>query len=271
MVSRKEDIPSWLTTSAQYRPGRDRDGFVVRNLLQVSSVLALFRLDDGKPTRLSPSAQAKLLFALGCILLTSLTRNYLFVLVMLTGLLVRACLLPQRALARVAGGAVTAGGFTLLVMLPACLIGQSHSALMLSTKALVSCGIALTVALTTPQGKLTRALRSFGMPSLMIMAIDLTLHGIVRLGQTATEMLTALRLRSVGRNHDKQSSMGGIGGMLLLKASRSAQETSDAMRCRGFDGSYQAGESPTWKAIDLMWLALLIVLVALFVHLQGAI
>lgn len=264
-------MPSWLTTSEQYRPGRDRDGFVVRNLLQVSSVLALFRLDDGKPTRISPSTQAKLIFAFGCFLLTSLSRNYLFVLLMLTGLLIRACLLPQRALARVAGGSVAAASVTLLVMLPACLIGQSHSALMLSTKALVSCGIALTVALTTPQGQLTRALRSFGIPSLVIMTIDLTLHGIVRLGQTATDMLTALRLRSVGRNRDKQSSMGGIGGMLLLKAGRSAQETSDAMRCRGFDGSYQAGEHPSWKVIDLAWLALLIVLIALFLHLQGAV
>lgn len=270
-MSQREDIPSWLTESENYRPGRDRDGFVMRNLLQVSSTLAFFRLDDGAPSRLSPSAPAKLLFAFGCILLTSLARNYLFVVILLAGLLVRACLLPQRALVRLVGGSATAAGITLLVMLPACLIGQPRSALMLSTKAFVSCGIALMVALTTPQGQLTRSLRSFGMPSIVIMTVDLALHGIVRLGQCAMEILTALRLRSVGRNRDKQSSIGGIGGMLLLKASRSAQETSDAMRCRGFDGSYQAGEKPPWKAIDLAWLVLLIVLVALFLHLQGAI
>lgn len=269
MTQPPDNIPSWLGSSEHYRPGNDRDGFVMRNLLQLSSLLSFFRLDDGKPSRLSPSAPAKLLFALACILLTSLAHNYLFVLIMLAALLVRACFLPRRALARVAGGAVAAALLTLLIMLPACLVGQPQSALLLSTKSFVSCGIALTVALTTPQGQLTGALRAFGMPSLVIMTIDLALHGIVRLGQTATKMLTALRLRSVGRNRNKQASMGGIGGMLLLKTGRAAQETHDAMRCRGFDGTYESGHAPSWKPLDLLWLGLLVGLVALFLNLSG--
>ena len=269
MARDTREIPSWLAESEQYRPGRDRDGFVARNLLQVSSALAFLRMDDGRPARFSPSAPAKLVLALGCILLTSLARNYLFVLVMLAAVLVRACFLPQRSLVRVAGTACAAAALTLLVMLPACLLGQPRSALMLSTKALVSCAIAVMVAVTTPQGQLTGALRAFGVPSVIIMTVELALHGIVRLGQTAAEMLTALRLRSVGRNDAKQASMGGIGGMLLLKASRAAQETGDAMRCRGYDGTYHAGGRPSWKALDLAWLALLFLIIALFAYLQG--
>ena len=269
MSEPSRDIPDWLYASEQYQPDASRDGFVTRNILSVSSVLAFFRLDDGKAMPLSPSAPVKLLFALGCILLTSLSHNYFFVLIMLAGVLVRACLLPRVALSRMMAGSATAAGITLLVMLPATLLGQPRSALMLATKAFITTGLVLTVALTTPVADLTHALRRFGMPSIAILTIDLALRSIVRLGETASEVLTALRLRSVGRNKDRSATMGGVGGVVLLKAGRSAQETYDAMTCRGFDGTYRIGSDERLKAADLVWSALLVLLALAFLYLQG--
>jgi len=226
----RSQIPSWLAQSEQYRPGSDRDGFISRSALQVTRAIAQFRLDDGRDTPLSPAAPTKIVFALCTILMVSLSRNHLFVLVVLAGMLVRACLLPQRALARVMSGAAVAALLTGLVMLPAVLVGQPRAAATLATKAFVCAGITLTTALSTPAAKLTHAMRSFGLPSIAIMTIDLALRSIVRLGETATEALAALGLRSVGRNPDKRGAIGGVGGVVLLKAARASQETFDAMR-----------------------------------------
>ena len=269
MPDPSRDMPSWLGTSEQYRPGSDRDGFVMRSLLSVSSALALLRLDDGRETAVSPSPAIKLAFGLVCVLLVSLSRNFLFVLVVLAGLLMRCCLLPRNVLGRVMTGSAGAAALTLLVTLPAALMGQTQSALTLAAKTFACVGITLTVALTTPAASLTRALRRLGLPGVAILTVDLALRRIVRLGETAAEVLCALNLRSVGRNRSKGMTMGGVGGVVLVKAGRAAQDTYDAMRCRGFDGEYTVGEDAPRTAANLCWLAVLGLLAILFCYLQG--
>lgn len=269
--SAAQDIPSWLLEPEHYEPARDRDGFIGKSMLSITGVLASFRLDDGRANRFSPSAPAKLIVGLGIILLASLSRNYFFVLVLLAALLVRACVLPARALKRVAAVSAGAAGLTFLIMLPAVFIGQSQSALLVATKVLVSVGCALTVAQTTPYNELTAALRVFHVPNLFILTIDLALKNIVRLGDIALEVLTALRLRSVGRSRDKRSSIGGVGGVVFLKTNEAAQTTYDAMCCRGFGGDYPTPPARPWRAVDAAWFAALAAAVVLFAFLQGAV
>lgn len=264
------DIPTWLLQHEEYEPGRDHDGFIRKSILSITGVLSRFRLDDGAPGRLSPSAPAKLLFGLGFILLTSLSGNYFFVLIMLACVLVRACLLPARALRRVAAVALAAAALTFVIMLPAIFIGQSHSAVLIATKVLISVGAAMEVALTTPFNQLTGALRAFHVPDVVILTVDLALKNIVRLGEVALEVLTALKLRSVGRNRDKRASIGGVGGVVFLKTSEAATATYDAMCCRGFDGQYTPPRERQWRAVDLAWLAAFALLACAFAYLQGA-
>jgi cobalt/nickel transport system permease protein len=267
--ARGGDLPDWLVDPPRYDPPRDRDAFVTRSALSIASVLGRFRLDDGHPSPLSPSAPAKLILGLACILLTSLSRNYFFVLVMLALVLVRACLLPSRKLARVASVAGAAAALTALVMLPAILLGQSHSALLVGTKVLVSVSIAMIVALTTPFNEITGALRAFRVPNLFILTIDMALKNIVSLGRIALEVLTSLRLRSVGRNRDKGASIGGTAGVVLLKSKEAAEVTYASMECRGFEGEYVSGGRGQWRARDAAWAAALAALVVLFVYLQS--
>ena len=136
MEQNEQEIPNWLLESQDYEPRRDRDGFIAKSMLSITGVLAQFRLDDGAEGRLSPSAPMKLLFALGCILLTSLSANYFFVLIMLACVLVRLCFLPGRALKRTVAVAFGAAGITFLIMLPAMLTGSAPASV-LSTGVLV--------------------------------------------------------------------------------------------------------------------------------------
>ncbi len=271
MSETEQDIPPWLLESQEYEPQHDRDGFIRKSMLSITGVLSRFRLDDGVEGRLSPSAPAKLLFGLLYILLTSLSANYFFVLIMLACLLVRLCFLDGKLLKRIAGVALAAAALTFAIMLPAAFIGQSHSAVLIATKVLVSVGTAMTVALTTPFNRLTGALHTFHVPNLMVLTVDLALKNIVRLGQIALEVLTALKLRSVGRNADKRSSIGGVGGVVFLKTSEAANATYDAMCCRGFEGEYVVPRERQWRTVDLAWLAFSLFLVLAFIYLQGAV
>lgn len=262
-------LPSWLVEPEAYVPAADRDGFVQKSLLSLTGVLSRLRMDDGQSTSLSPSAPVKLACGLAVILMTSLSSNFAFTLVVLAGMLLRTAALPPKALRRVVGVSFTAAGVSALVMVPAVLLGQSQSALLMGTKVLVCVDTAMVVALSTPVHEVTGALRAFHVSNLVIMILELALKSIVTLGKVATEVLCALDLRSVGKNRSKGTSMGGVGGVTFLKANEAARTTADAMRCRGFEGEYQAAPRGAHKPIDLAWLLALVAVGVLFAYLQG--
>ncbi|MBQ9058194.1 MAG: energy-coupling factor transporter transmembrane protein EcfT [Atopobiaceae bacterium] len=263
------ELPSWLAAEQDYEPQTDRSSFVQKSALSIAAVLRQLRLDDGTSARFSPSAPLKLVLLVLALVANSLSRNLMVTLILLACVLVRALFLNRSALARVVAVSLGAAGLAFIISLPAILLGQSTSAVRLGVKALVSTGLAMEVALTTPASQLTGALRSFKVPNLVIMTIDLTLRNIVLLGERALETLIALNLRSVGKDSDKRSSIGGVGGTLFIRASVSAQDTYDAMVCRGFDGTYDPTSRTTFRRIDLLWVGSTILLALLFLHLEG--
>ena len=264
-----QSLPEWLTKPEQYEPVSDKDAFVTKSVLSLASVLKQFRLDDGLSGRFSPSAPVKMLFAFGVILLASLSSNFAFILCVLPLVLLRACFLKKQQLARTFAVALPATLLAFIIMLPAVLFGQNHSAVLIASKTLLSVTLVMIVALTTPYAEMTAGLRVFHVPSVVILTIDLALKNIVNLGETAVEVLTALKCRSVGHNADKRSSMGGVAGIVFLKANKAADETYAAMTCRGFDGEYKNISRNPFKLIDIAWAAAFVLLVVLFVYLQG--
>ncbi len=271
-MSDNAEIPDWLAAPQDYEPRSDRSSFIAKSMLSLASVLRQLRLDDGRSSPLSPTAPVKLALALGVIIVNSLAANLMVTLILLAFVLVRAAFLPGRALARAAAVAGMAALLAFVLMLPAVFLGQPASAARLSLKALVSTGLAMELALTTPAGKLTGALRAFHVPNLVIMTIDLALKSIVQLGDCALETLTALSLRSVGRNDDKRSSMSAVGGTLFVRSSIAAQETYDAMRCRCFTGTYDiVGTVGSLHGADIVWIVAFFLAIVLAAHLEGVI
>ncbi len=270
-TSAEHNIPSWLATSQDYKPLPGKQRYLRTSALSLAGVLQQFRLDDGHTPPWSPSAPVKMLLALCVILLVSLSHNFAFVAFVLSFVLVRAALLPAAALKRLASVACAACAFSFLLMLPAIFLGQQHSAVLIATKVFVSVSLVLLVTLTTPYNELTASLRAFRVPSLFIMTIDLALKNIVRLGRTSLEVLESLTLCSVGKNVDAGGALGGVAGTVFLKSNDAAQETYDAMCCRGFDGTYQSAKRRWFKPVDAAWLLGAMLLVGLFVYLQGVV
>lgn len=263
------ELPEWLLTDERYEPAADRDSFIRKSMEAVAGVLARLRLDGGRPWVLSPSAPVKLVLGLLAIILGSCATNFAFTLLLLAAVLVRMALLPQKALSRCLKTSAGAAILSALLMLPAILLGQASSALLIGTKVFASVSIAMIVALSTPLSELTGALRAFHVPNVFILTVELALKSIYDLGQTALEVLGSLKMRSVGRNHEKGSALGGVGGVVLLKAQRAAKTTSDAMRCRGFEGDYIMPDTLAFRPADALWAAGAILLVVAFLVLEG--
>ena len=91
----------------------------------------------------------------------------------------------------------------------------------------------------TQWNHVTGALRKFHVPGVVIFVIDITFRFIVLLGNLMTEMLTALQLRSVGRNRRKYDSVGGIMGTVFVRGAEMNREMYEAMQCRGFTDDYR--------------------------------
>lgn len=270
-------IPEWLKTSEDYTPSTQRNSFVLRSLLSVTSTLRYLRLDDGAAAKFSASAPVKLLFVIGLILLNALSTNFAFTLFVLALVVVRACIFPAEKIARIAAVSVPAAALSFLIMLPATFLGQPHSALLIAAKTFASASALMEMALSTPFYQLTGGLRVFHVPNLFIMTIDLALKNIVDLGNVAIEVLTSLKLRSVGANKasgvtkSERTSIGGVAGVVFLKSTEAAKSTYAAMSCRGFDGNYTSARKQTFKAIDIAWVVLFCLIVAAFAYLQGAV
>lgn len=214
-----------------------------------------------------PSAPVKLAMALLIIILASCSRNMFFTYCMIAVLLVHMCMLGSSSLLRVFTAAIAAAGFSCLLLLPAVFLGSPHTMFTVSLKVFLSVGLLGFLAATTPWNKITEGFRFFLVPDIMIFTFDITLKYIVILGDICVDMLNALKLRSIGKNHDKGSSISGIIGFAFLKSRHMSEEMCGAMACRGFEGEYSRGTLRILKPSDLLYAVFAAAVIVLFIYL----
>lgn len=206
-----------------------------------------------------------LVSALLCILFCALSSNAIFTVTVLAVLLARTAILPTRQLQRVIGSLAAPCIFTVIIMLPAVFLGSPATMLTVTMKVAEA---VLVLALTGGQisfQKLTEGLRQLRFPDILILVLDLTIRFLVMLGRYSNALLEAVTMRSVGKVSWRDSGAGGILGTTFLKSTEMAQETEEAMRMRGFDGTYPSLEERRagWK--DLLMIAADAALIGLFI------
>lgn len=258
-----------MLESSDYQPERDHDSFITRSIMKLLSLLSSIR-DTGATKTRGAGAAMKLIAVLAFIILAAISRNMFFTYCLIAGFLVRLLFVPAKEASRVLRNA---GGITLLsmlILLPSVFLGSPHAMLTVSIKIFLSVGLITLMSVTTPWNQLTQALTLFHVPDLLIFILDLTLKYIAILGEICCDMLTALRLRSVGRNHRKGRSLAGIPGVAFLKSRQMADEMYEAMVCRGFEGTYLKKRRRPFSKRDLPLLLALAAVVVLFIYLQNA-
>jgi ABC-type cobalt transport system, permease component CbiQ and related transporters len=261
-------IPGWMQQSENYVPEKDHDGFISKSLLKVMSVLGKVRSAGTIQTKgAAISAPLKLLLCVYLIVLVACAKNMFFCYCMLAVILARICTLSSKVLPRVFVTSLGAALFSALLLLPAIFLGSPHSMVIISCKVFISVSCVGILAASTGWNRLTEGMGLFRVPDLFIFTLDITLKYIVILGDICLDMLNALKLRSVGRNHDKKSAISGILGVTFLKSRQMAEEMHGAMMCRGFEGTYHKKHSYSFTVWDGAAVAFAAAVTALFAYL----
>ncbi len=263
-------LPDWLQQSQPYMPPKDKDAFTDKSILSMLKLLSKIHAQP-KVSVGKGQAAIKLGFTLLLIVLLALSRGSAFLLVVLAGFLSRLALMQAQQIAQVLKTGLTAALFAALVLLPAGIWGNWHSLVTIAPKVFLSAGLLSMLSISTRFDDLTAALRLFLLPDLFIFVLDITLKYIYLLGEFALNMLYALKLRSVGHNRDKRTSLSGIAGHMFLRSREMANDMHDAMACRGFTGEYKKPAAFAFRAADALLCVLAIATVFVFIVLERAV
>lgn len=261
-------LPSWMCESEAYEPNGDKDGFITKSTQAILGVLAKLKWNAGKDRRFSASPSLKLCYTFLFILLTACSKNYLFSLIMVAGTILALASYPASAMKQILSGTIGAVLFSIFILLPAVFMGNSQILLTIGTKVFLSVTLIGMLSAGTAWNKLTASLRAFHIPDIFIFTLDITLKYIAVLGEICMEILTSLRLRSIGQNKKKAKAFSGILGISFLKSREMADEMYAAMCCRGFVGEYKTGRKYAFRKQDIFYIFLMILVVGFFVYLE---
>ena len=266
-VAKETVLPSWMCESEAYEPNIDKDGFITKSAQAILGVLAKLKWNAGKDWRFSASPSLKLCYTFLFILLTACSKNYLFSLIMVAGTILALASYPASAMKQILSGTIGAVLFSIFILLPAVFMGNPQILLTIGTKVFLSVTLIGMLSAGTAWNKLTASLRAFHIPDIFIFTLDITLKYIAVLGEICMEILTSLRLRSIGQNKKKAKAFSGILGISFLKSREMADEMYAAMCCRGFVGEYKTGRKYAFRKQDIFYIFSMIEVVGLFVYL----
>ena len=270
MTTAENGIPDWLIADDAYDPPKDRENLITKTILKLMGVLSSAR-EDGKIRPEGASPAVKMIGILYVIVLTALCTNAFFLYCMLAVCLARYCILPAKHLGRILRSALAAALLSMLILLPAVFLGQPSTMLTVSLKVFLSVSMLSFLSVTTPWNRLTGALRVFHVPNVFIFTFDITLKYIVILGDMCVNILTAMKLRSVGRNRDKNASLSGVLGNVFLRSREMAEEMYGAMQCRGFEGEYYSMKKKLFARKDILYVVLMAAVTLLYYFLEKAV
>lgn len=262
------DIPVWLCTDEDYTPLKDNNAFVKKSIKAIMSVLSkIKRVNNKKANEVNTSLRLFGVFL--AIVLTSLSRNYVFTYLMISLCVLRGAFMPGEKIKSWFKILLPALLFSAIILIPAVFLGSPKTLLTILGKIFVAVSLVSILNLTSSPNEIISSLKRFHIPDLVIYVFDITIKYIYILGTVCLNMLLALKIRSIGKNKTKSASASGILGSVFLKSSDYATMTSKAMECRGFNGEYivtKKGRGFTKN--DCLFSLLCVIICVAFVYLE---
>lgn len=266
---KSSNVPKWLTEKDDYSPPSDRERFLTKSINTVLSALSRFKKSGYKAKTKRIHTSLRLFGVLLAVIYTSAGRNFYFVFFMLTVAAVLIALSDSHTIKNIFRVLIPAELISVLILLPSIMNGNTHSLINITSRIFVSVSLIMRFNLTTPFNQITSSLKSYHIPDIIIFTLDLTIQYISILAQICFEMLTALKVRSIGKNDKKDKSITGILGVTFIKANEAATITQQAMECRGFDGTFTKIKKTKFSKYDLIYLLFLIILTCIFIYFQA--
>ena len=261
-------IPDWLVQPQEYNPPKDNSRFITATQRAVISLISKFKLNAQIKKTQVPSTTCRLFGILLMIVLTAASRNFTFVLLMLGLCAVRIALLNAQSIRSLLRVVVPALIFSFIILLPSVFMGHPRTMLSVIGRVAVSTSLVTMLNLTAPFYSITGALKAFRVPDIVIFTFDITIKYILLFGEICNEMLTTLKVRSVGKNDRKSSSVSGVLGAVFVKARQAGDETVRAMECRGFCGKYVVSQKYKPSLADFLYTVMLLLITGIFIYLE---
>lgn len=142
-----------------------------------------------------------------------------------------------------------------------------EQAILILAKSLAISGLLLMLWVTTPLDATLKAAHSLGMPGLLIHLVWLTYRYLFLLADEFARIRLAVRMRGFqgSMNRHTYRTIGHVTGTLLVRSQERAERVSQAMRCRGFDGTFRTLTQFHTQPGDVVGFLLLTVLLAFLV------
>ena len=264
-----KNLPQWALREENYSADGDSDYFISKTLLRIMKILRALRYQSRRKQLENFSAAGAIFFAGILILLcvSSRTTNFLFC--VLAAELIFLCLLDGGAIRAIIRNSFMAAIFGEVFILPSFFLGNTTLLIILPLKIFLTTTALGLLTNFFRWHRLTEALRKFRVPAVVIFILDTTLRYIFLLGEISQDLLTALKLRSVGKNRNKKKSASGVLGVVFLKSKEMSAEMYQAMICRCFTGEYSGASKNFFRRGDLIFLILVAVFAWLFLILEG--
>lgn len=264
------NLKDWLLKKDSYIPEDDSDRFIDKSIFSILKVLSLIKRRDKFKTgfiyRINPAV--KLVFMFLNIIFLSNSRNPMYVAVVDIYFLLLLSSLDAGEIKNILVLSFIMPVFTFIMLIPSILMNNVLNSVMLIFKIFGTIMIVNIFSCTTKWSHVTRSLKIFFIPDIFILVFDITLKYIYILGQFALDMFYSLKLKSIGKNYGKYSSVTKIMGGLFLKSNEMGSEMYSAMECRGFTGEYTYFSKFGFTFSDLFYSAGSILIIILYFYMR---
>lgn len=261
-------MPEWLLKDENYIPQADKDTFINKSILSLLSILSRIKTQSGyNNDGFYVNAAYKVAFTFMLVTLLSISRSFTFVIIINIYLLVILSFMQAKEIVKVLRVSFIMAVFTFVILLPAAFLGNGYSIVMITSKVFATVTAVNILSHSTRWNSITSALKRFFVPDIFILVLDITIKYIVMLGDFSLSMLYSLKLRSVGKNKSKYTSLSGVAGTMFIKSKEMAEDMYTAMECRGFTGEYSIYNKLKFTFADFIYIMMNVGIIYTFVYL----
>lgn len=265
----QKKVPEWLGREENYKSNTDKDPFIDKSVLSLLHIISKIRIQTGyRRETLQVSAVAKVFCTFVLLVLTAISQHLSFVVVVNVYLLCVLSIMKADEILKILKITLGATCFTGMILLPAVFTGNPDSLVMIVPKVTASVTAVNILSQSTGWNSITRAFRTFHIPDIFILVLDIAMKYLLLLGEFSLNLFYSLKLRSVGKNNRKYSSLSGIAGTMFLNSKEMADEMYSAMECRGFNGKYPAQHKYNISFADLLYFLINACLIFTFFYLR---
>lgn len=260
----------WLLKKDEPIDTRDTEQFLNRSIFGILGMLSRIRKlgSYSNKTIYTLNATLKVIFTILNIILLSLSRSFLFIIIYFLYIGFSLIFVESQHRKSILAISLTLPVLTFVMLLPSFINGNINNSILIIMKVFGSILSANILSYTTKWNYITKSLKLFLVPDIFIWVMDITIKYIVILGEHSVNLLYALKLRSIGKNHGKHTSITSIMGNLFLKSKDMGEEMFSAMECRGFTGEYKSISKFKIDKADIFYSAANILVLILFITLK---